>query len=213
MNSTLTSVVGEALWANINLHGPGSVRMHLVDGILRPLDYADRTYRRGRFLAEFAYAVPTPEAIQAIMDFLDGDALIEVGAGRALWTHLLQLAGATVVPTDRYTPKESGYEVFKHNDHTWTRVRHVEAKLAEELTTHGCLMTIWPPYGNAMAVDALRAFRGGKVVYVGEQYGCTATDAFHDELEQNWVEQKAVVIPQWYGVNDEVYFYVRKPNP
>lgn len=175
-----------------------------------PVDFADHHYRRSLFLRRFAYAVPTTEAIDEILEFLAGDSVLEIGAGRALWAFLLQLAMAKVEATDRWTPMESGYESFKDNNHTYTHVRHVEARLAAELTAHPCLMAIWPPYANAMAVDALRVFRGDKVIYIGEIQGCTASDDFHRLLDTDWREKQVVAIPQWWGINDAIYFYVRK---
>lgn len=220
MNSTLTSVAEETLWAAINLVGPSSVKMKDL-GESRghnyrcdlPVDYADNHYRRSEFLKKFGYAVPSADAINAIREFLAGDSVLEIGAGRALWAALLKRAGVEVEATDKWTPKQSGYDVFKESDDTYTHVRHVDAQLASELTCHGCLMTVWPPYGDAMAAKALAGFRQNKVIYIGEWEGCTANDAFHLALDKDWIQQAVVEIPKWWGLHDAVYLYVRKSNP
>uniref|UniRef100_A0A7S4QTN3 Opioid growth factor receptor (OGFr) conserved domain-containing protein n=1 Tax=Alexandrium monilatum TaxID=311494 RepID=A0A7S4QTN3_9DINO len=61
-----------------------------------------------------------------------------------------------------------------------------------------------------MAVEALRAFQGDVVVYVGEgRGGSTAWHSFFDALEAGWVERERVSIPNWHGRTDCLYVYGR----
>lgn len=72
------------------------------------------------------------------------------------------------------------------------------------------LMLCWPPYGEPMAMDALRGYRGQHVIYIGELGGgCTADDAFHSELATKWHFVEELPIPQWWGIHDSVYIYRR----
>jgi hypothetical protein len=64
-----------------------------------------------------------------------------------------------------------------------------------------------------LAIDALKRFAGGKLIFIGERSGgCTGDDSFFNELENNWTLEKIVGIPRWktVGIYDEMYFYTRK---
>ncbi len=70
------------------------------------------------------------------------------------------------------------------------------------------LMLCWPPYDNSMAIEALRRYRGKTVIYVGEgNGGCTADDAFDEELSTKWTLVDELMIPQWRGLHDSVHVY------
>lgn len=100
------------------------------------------------------------------------------------------------------------------------------------------LFLCWPPYNGAMAIEAVRAYQGDTVVYIGESYGgCTADDDFftlmgegyepcdksecsgdnepdychlyHGDLKPEWERVDDVVIPRWYGLHDYLYVYKR----
>ena len=79
------------------------------------------------------------------------------------------------------------------------------------------LVLCWPGYEDPMAVRALRAFRGGLLVYMGEgRGGCTADDAFFEELRGGWTllyedrEAGGGVIP---GLDDAWQLYERRGAP
>jgi hypothetical protein len=73
------------------------------------------------------------------------------------------------------------------------------------------LMMCWPPHSDPMAYEALRAFKGDKLIYVGESDdGCNATDAFFELIEKEWVKIKVINIPQWFGLHDSLYLYEKK---
>jgi hypothetical protein len=72
---------------------------------------------------------------------------------------------------------------------------------------HDTLMLCWPPYNDSMAYEALRAFKGAKLIYIGESDGCNATDAFFKLVEKKWVEVKVINIPQWFGLHDHLFLY------
>ena len=62
-----------------------------------------------------------------------------------------------------------------------------------------------------MAVNALRAYAGRRVAYVGEwDGGCTGDEAFHALLSRGWRETERVAIPQWWGLHDALYIYERR---
>jgi len=62
-----------------------------------------------------------------------------------------------------------------------------------------------------MAYETLKAFKGNKIIFVGEgKGGCTGCDNFFQELEKNWTETDYISIPHWLGMHDSLMFFVRK---
>ena len=76
------------------------------------------------------------------------------------------------------------------------------------------LLTVWPCYDNPWAYDALNAFSGEYVCYVGEgSGGCTATDDFHELLDTKFNEvQVDATVPQFWGVHDYLSVWHRRPK-
>ena len=85
--------------------------------------------------------------------------------------------------------------------------------------TANCLLLVWPPLENPMAVEALHAFqqkRNGlsRVVYWGEGGGgCHANDKFHEALEKNWTLEKKVPCVQRWCIKDLVWIYRSPDSP
>jgi hypothetical protein len=61
-----------------------------------------------------------------------------------------------------------------------------------------------------LAYEALRAFAGQRVAYVGELNGRTADDAFHRLLSEEYELQREVMIPVWPGYQDRLYLFQKK---
>lgn len=74
-----------------------------------------------------------------------------------------------------------------------------------------------------MAVEALRAYRGDVVLYVGEspattagprssreRAGATAGPAFHRALLADWIPHQEVILPRWPGASDSLTIWRRK---
>jgi len=174
-------------------------------------------YARGYATSAYAWAVPSPEAIEKIAAW---SPILEVGAGRGYWAKLLAEAGADVIATDPWAPEDTFYPVEKLLD-------------TEAVRKHGSgrtLLMVWPPYDMSVAFDALRAFEevgGRRLVYVGEgSGGCTADDAFHEavglgsagwrnkegppEDNRGWEQTDGDWdLPQWDGIHDSVYYLQR----
>jgi hypothetical protein len=76
------------------------------------------------------------------------------------------------------------------------------------------LFLCWPPYADSMANDVLQQYTGNRLFYIGEgEGGCTADDDFHGRLQYEWTCIERIRIPQWWGIHDELYHYVRGRNP
>jgi hypothetical protein len=158
----------------------------------------------------YAWAVPTPEALDAIAAL---GPIVEIGAGTGYWAMMLQLRRCTVYAYDSHPPYgEEGEDANHYHQGVvcWTSVRKGGP---EKVNDHpgATLFLCWPPYNEPMAAEALALYRGERVIYIGEgPGGCTADDAFHDAIEAHWEAERMIAIPQWWGIHDVLEIYKRK---
>lgn len=124
-------------------------------------NWIDEFKRRDEFVQNYAWAVPTREAISKIQQFVGDETILEIGAGRGLWAKLLQDAGVKIIPTDAKTDESAFTQVH--------RMKHKDA--LQTFGDNAILMFVWPEYNKVWAAKALRAFKGNKVIYVGEGGG------------------------------------------
>ena len=157
---------------------------------------------RDKFIGKYSWAIPSKEIIQKLAAFIEDDIALEIGAGKALWSHLLQEAEANIIPTDICLSNKTFTDIAKYN-----AISAVDT-FANFANT---LILIWPPYGSSMAYDALNQFKGKKVIYIGEGFfGCTADDNFHHLLNKEWAMIERLHNPTWPGINDFVSLYIRQ---
>lgn len=160
---------------------------------------------RREFVVKYSWAVPNGELIDLMVDH---SPIISIGAGTGYIERLAQKEGCEIECYDSIPP---GTNVKNHYRHT---VQYMEVKRGGPEVLVGrpevTLFLCWPPYDDPMAFEALRAFEGDTLIYVGEGWGgCTADDGFFEELQENWEFKKEVVIPRWYGIYDRCEVYVR----
>lgn len=192
-----SALTREALWAAIAAAGPrpsaflGSDFADSDDGVR-----AEHARRRS-FIARFAYAVPTPEAIRALVRFFDACRIIEVGAGLGLWARLLRDAGISIAATDVAPVPEQDFGEVAPFEAAAAVVAHPECD---------ALLLIWPPHEQAMAYRALRCFRGELLACIGDPR-FVGDVAFHDEVAKLWTLERVVPLPSWPGLEDSVCTY------
>jgi hypothetical protein len=146
---------------------------------------------------EYAYAIPTQEALEEIAAH---GPVVEIGAGSGYWAMLLsQLTDVVAYDTGAWRFTKKWFEVNRggpkkvrdHHDRT--------------------LFLCWPPYNTPMAVKTLKLYRGDIVAFVGEgNGGCTAGDDFFEQLEREWSEVQTVWIPQWNHIHDYLSIWKRR---
>lgn len=172
------------------IHGPFS-----ADPMIAAFD------ARRRLIPQYAWAIPTDEAIEMIANL---SPIIELGAGTGYWASLIEDAGGEIACFDDHSWKAqigTHHEVLP-GDHTVLEA----APWVDAMT----LMLCWPPYATPMAADCLRTFRGSQLVYVGEcGGGCTGDDVFHEMLQAGWEMTESQPLPQWPGIHDELMVYRR----
>jgi hypothetical protein len=155
-----------------------------------------RFTERNDMVQRYAWAVTSPEAIDAIVQY---SPIVEIGAGTGYWAWLLRRAGADIMCYDKNKRSKCFVDVQEGGP---------EAVILHPEKT---LFLCWPPYIDPMAYSALHNYKGATLIYVGEGYGgCTGSDAFHKLLETDWMIVKEVPIPQWPGIHDQMYVFRRK---
>lgn len=168
---------------------------------------------RGEFTHFVSWAIPDADIISSIIEFSADKTIIDIAAGRGLWSALLRIKEKKVIAIDNFS---------EHENHSYTEVLDMDVKcatstfLSPEKAPNSVLMLIWPPYLSSLAVNTLQSFRkngGTQLIYIGETPGgCNADDQFFDELSKNWTEVRKNNIPQWYTIHDYCYFYQLKIN-
>lgn len=157
---------------------------------------------RGELIKQFSFAIPNDEAIDALAAL---GPIIEMGAGSGYWAYLLRKRGVDVQAYDKHPGKTNHYQFTKR----WTGVVHgLPGKLKKRADR--ALFLCWPNYNTDFASSCLWYYTGDTVAYIGEgRGGCTGDYAFHDALERDWTEVKAVHLPNWDGIHDDMYIYRR----
>lgn len=191
----------EGLWKIIEKDGPKVITQFPPFHPGEKMNFGDvEESMRRRKLTKLVWAVPSKKVVEAITIFATGTRILEIGAGSGVWACLLASEGATVIATD-----------IKKKKHTFHPIEELAAVAAVEAHPEcDTLFLCWPEYTKFYAVEALRAFQGDKMVYIGEsEGGCCADDAFFEEMERDW-EYAMMVLPRWPCINDMVYLCKRK---
>jgi hypothetical protein len=194
------SVSAQELWRRIEAAGPAAPGDELSDPNF--FEDAERAYaqtdRRRSFIARYAWAVPTKEAVEAIAAFAHGLQVLEVCAGSGLWARLLTDAGLHVTATDAAPPPVAFFPVLQE-----------AAPAAVQARPHSkALMLCWPPFRNNCAFRSLAKFEGELVIFAGDAR-FTADAQFHELLRMEWTLNQTIAIPSWPGLDDFVYLYHR----
>lgn len=172
-------------------------------------DWLASSVLRDELTGPFSWSVTAPATVDFVAEHA-GPVLIDPMAGTGYWAYLLGQCGVTVLAFDRYAdqPQANGYH---RNARAWVPIGGGDA--ADTVAAAGpgpTLLLAWPPYAEDAAARALAAYTGSRVIYVGEEWGCTADDAFHRALEAHWQLVAAHVPVCWEGIHDRVLVYDRK---
>ena len=155
----------------------------------------DLLERREELVEEYSWAIPNREAIETIVEY---EPIVEVGAGTGYWAWCIDQLGGVVAATDAEPPEATYRHVASYDAR-----RRVNAMVADELDA--ALLLVWPPYDNPMAADALEAYPGETVIYVGEgRGGCTGDKRFHRLLHEDWQLTETVDTPTYLGLHDRL---------
>jgi len=179
----------------------------------------------------FAFGLPNAAALGRITHHAAGGIIVEVGAGNGLWAALLRKCGLRVIASDANRPTNAFCVIQVESGAS--AVAHAGPAAA--------LLLCWPPLelevatsdgggedGNLMALEALTAFRGRILFYVGEwrhragfvatlswrtaMHGHTAGARFQAMVEADFELVEIVPIPRWPGFADALYVFRRNES-
>jgi hypothetical protein len=157
---------------------------------------------RPNFVDEYGWAIPEEQTLTAIKKFAQGEKSLELAAGKGTWGNLLRAMGMNIVLTDKVQNQNGN-------------VLALTADQALDIHNNANLLfTCWPEDGSELwLADALSKFKGDKFAYIGEDRGgSTAGDDVFDKLDSEWEKVETISMKHWYGMNDQLILYKRKPT-
>ena len=164
----------------------------------------------------YSYAIPSRSALDAAARY-SPNGVLDFGAGNGYWTYLLQGRGIDVRAIDESRLQANSFWTINSNTvssnesfRSWSPVTTGTARNVSKANAKRSLLLVWPPHRTAMAHDAILAFRGEIVIYVGEWRRTTADAAFHDELKRDWRRIESIAIPTIFGYFDRMRIYARR---
>jgi hypothetical protein len=167
----------------------------------------DLPARRRELAASYAWAIPDQPALAELVAL---GPLVEAGAGTGYWAALIGARGGDVVAYDVAPPGGPAPNAHHPGRHTWTDVRPGDSVTAVREHPDRTLFLCWPPYDDEAGYQAIRAYRGFVVAYVGDARA-TGTPRLHRELALNWTPDSTIGLPTWPGVADRLVIFRRNP--
>lgn len=158
----------------------------------------------------YSWSVPDPDSIAFVRQHANG-AILDPMAGTGYWEYVLTQSGVDCVAFDQHPPREDS------PDNPWhigvaqhVRVRQGDAaEIAAICEPERTLFLSWPPMDDS-AYKAVKAYRGNRVIYIGEgNGGCTADEDFFELLAASWQETATHKIAQWSGLHDFITVFDR----
>lgn len=163
---------------------------------------------RDELAGRFSWSIPSPGDMVWLAKLLDGRGVVEIGAGSGYWAWQMTQVGIDVVAFDPHLPGPDNRYV-KHK--LYHPVLPGDDRKAADYPERA-LMLCWPPYCGAMAMDAMRAYTGDLLIYIGEgDGGCCADDDFFKLLDAEWDEEsESPFHVTWSGIHCHMTAYRRR---
>lgn len=131
----------------------------------------------------YAWAIPTPGDLAWIVKHLNGQDVVEIGAGTGYWAWMLTQYGVNVTAYDPYPPGEDNNYVRGGPYHP------ILPAGIEAAAKHPdrALMLCWPSFGEPWATHTLAAYQGDALIWVGGDWdGCCADETFFELRNAEW---------------------------
>lgn len=199
--------------------------------------------------SQWSWAIADPETITFMVEWLAGRSVVEIGAGSGYWAYLLAQSGVDITCYD-IAPighEDSWFHGAKSSRHVgkdeveappkeWYPVNEGGPEvLALPENTDRVLFLCWPNYDTSFAYDAVKAYQGDFVIYIGEgDGGCNGDDKFWALMEgeadwwdaedrakaadrgdprtlirREWEEIEFHPMVQWSGLHDNLNIFKR----
>ncbi|KAI9910410.1 hypothetical protein PsorP6_010979 [Peronosclerospora sorghi] len=167
----------------------------LVDMPCYPLLQAWRDNCRDWCCHLYAYATPTPQALDLVAKYAP---IVEMGAGTGYWAALLQQRKVDIVAYDHAPPGPDRVRANAYHGHVpgFCSVTVGTPSVLLHDTTRSLLLCYPPPH-DPLAATSLECFQGHVVLYVGEWQGDTADARFERTLAREFTLQEHLALPNW----------------
>lgn len=168
------------------------------------------------FRHTYAFAIPNIEALETIKRY-SPNGVVEIGAGNGYWAHLLGQIGVDVraidknlIPLGRNPYWRAGRPPEQMK--LWAPMTAGDASDVARVEPERTLLMVWPPMGDSLGEEALRNFKGDTVCYVGDWRNSTGDKIMHNMLRLLWQYVEAVRIPTFFGFQDQLVVFTRRPQ-
>lgn len=172
---------------------------------------------RQELVPQYAWSVPDPGAIEFVAQH-SGHRILDPLAGTGYWAYLLHQAGVRCLSSDISPAQPANVENHWHPaTKSWVNILQRDAEEAIRVASATALypftlLLSWSPMDDTSA-RVLNAFTGNTVIHIGEgPGGCTDSDAFFDQLFEQWEETALYLNPQFPGLHDMITVWTRKKN-
>ncbi len=165
---------------------------------------------RGELTSTYAWTVTDPATVAFVREHA-GATVVDPMAGSGWWAHLLDQAGIAVLASDLNPPDGTKANNW-HRGGSHVPVGRADAADAVALAPAAAtLLLSWPPYDADIGARIVEAFRGDRIIYIGEGWGgCCGDDTMFELFERDFDEVAEHRPVQFYGMHDFVTIYQRK---
>jgi hypothetical protein len=172
--------------------------------------------KRTEYCTKCGWSIPSTDVTKKIVEHVGKDCVLSLAAGMASQETLLAALGVKIVCTDIDPPPQSFMPVERlDNDQAVAKWRpHCEVA-----------MLVWPeyickdfgaprgaPYPNCHTYEALLKGNFSKIIYIGEEDGCTGSRQLEIFLRENYNEVAGEWPPNWPGIHDSLRLFERKTD-
>lgn len=179
------------------------------DRVADILDQVSWLELRADIVRQYAWTITDPWSVQFVAEWA-GPRVLDPMAGTGYWGWLLTQLGTDARCFDAYPPQPGQADNHFHQDAAqFMPVAQLDAAQASAL--HGrdrTLLLAWPPMSKD-GYRTLKAYQGQRLIYIGENGGCTGDEHLQMEIAVNWTEVDAHVPVQFWGLNDVITVYDR----
>jgi len=163
---------------------------------------------RQLLIRKYSWTIPDPDTVAFVAQHAHGG-LVDPLAGTGYWAYLLAQVEVDTVCYD-INPGAELHVNGWHGEDLHMTVAAKDCVEAAALHPDRTLFLSWPPFGQDVGARVLAAYRGGRVIYIGQgRGGGTGDDEMHAILDRDWTEVDSHRPVQWWGVNDRVRVYQR----
>ncbi len=153
---------------------------------------------RMRIVNQFQLTVTDPDLVRFLVRHA-GPAAIDPMAGTGYLADLLNQHGVDTLAYD-LAPRRVMYGTVRRGHGPFTVKRHGADRT---------LILSWPPMHDPIGEQILRAYRGNKVIYIGEWGDSCGSPGLFSALDREWLSLDEHHPIRWHQMHDIVRVFVR----